>query len=156
MDAESTSARCSTFRSGPTAWPTDIPQLRVCLLSSDPRHHRCRAKCAGFDSLWLTAQHCGRHHAEQPGQSERLARKSAKDQTGQSHGYDSRELGGPAAARSISGESQMSATQDVFPRIANEQEELNLLDKVWRHPRGFFGWLSYTTHQAIGMRYIVT
>jgi cytochrome c oxidase subunit I len=50
----------------------------------------------------------------------------------------------------------MSATQDVFPRIANEHEELNFLDKAWRHPRGLFGWLSYTTHQAIGMRYIVT
>jgi cytochrome c oxidase subunit I len=50
----------------------------------------------------------------------------------------------------------MSATQDAFPRIANEQEELNLLDRAWRHPRGLFGWLSYTTHQAIGMRYIVT
>ncbi len=50
----------------------------------------------------------------------------------------------------------MSATQDVFPRIANEEQELSLLDRVWRHPKGWIGWLSYTTHQAIGMRYIVT
>ncbi len=50
----------------------------------------------------------------------------------------------------------MSATQDVFPHIPNENAELNLLDKVWRHRRGLFGWLSVTTHQAIGMRYIVT
>lgn len=50
----------------------------------------------------------------------------------------------------------MSATQDVFPRIPDEHASLSLLDKVWRHRRGLFGWLSVTTHQAIGLRYIVT
>ena len=50
----------------------------------------------------------------------------------------------------------MSATQDVFPRIPDDHAALSLLDKTWRHSRGFFGWLSVTTHQAIGMRYIVT
>ena len=27
---------------------------------------------------------------------------------------------------------------------------------MWRNPPGLFGWLSVTTHQAIGKRYIVT
>src|SRR5579863_5466430 len=42
------------------------------------------------------------------------------------------------------------------PRTDEQARELRLLEESWRHPRGFFGWLSYTTHQAIGMRYIVT
>jgi cytochrome c oxidase subunit I len=50
----------------------------------------------------------------------------------------------------------MSATQDVFPRIPDEHAQLSLLERVWEHRRGIFGWLSVTTHQAIGMRYIVT
>jgi cytochrome c oxidase subunit 1 len=50
----------------------------------------------------------------------------------------------------------MSATQDMLPEVENRDSEITLLERVWRHPRGIFGWLSYTTHQAIGMRYIVT
>lgn len=50
----------------------------------------------------------------------------------------------------------MSATQDVYPRVAGEHTELALLDRAWRNGRGIFGWLSVTTHQAIGMRYIIT
>jgi cytochrome c oxidase subunit I len=50
----------------------------------------------------------------------------------------------------------MSATQDVLPNIANREQDITLLERSWRHPRGIFGWFSYTTHQAIGMRYIVT
>jgi cytochrome c oxidase subunit 1 len=50
----------------------------------------------------------------------------------------------------------MSATQDMLPEVENREQEITLLERVWRHPRGIFGWLSYTTHQAIGMRYIVT
>jgi cytochrome c oxidase subunit I len=30
------------------------------------------------------------------------------------------------------------------------------LERSWRDPGGIFGWLSVTTHQAIGMRYIIT
>jgi cytochrome c oxidase subunit I len=37
-----------------------------------------------------------------------------------------------------------------------ESPELSLLERSWRHRSGIFGWLSFTTHQAIGMRYIVT
>jgi cytochrome c oxidase subunit 1 len=50
----------------------------------------------------------------------------------------------------------MSATQDVFPRIPDEHAELSLLDRAWKNGRGIFGWLSVTTHHAIGLRYIVT
>ncbi|HEY7209239.1 MAG TPA: cytochrome c oxidase subunit I [Bryobacteraceae bacterium] len=50
----------------------------------------------------------------------------------------------------------MSATQDVFPRIPDEHAELSLLDRAWQNGRGIFGWLSVTTHHAIGLRYIVT
>ncbi len=30
------------------------------------------------------------------------------------------------------------------------------LDRVWRNKRGIFGWLSVTTHQQVGKRYIIT
>ena len=30
------------------------------------------------------------------------------------------------------------------------------LERVWRHKPGLVGWLSVTTHQAIGKRYIIT
>jgi cytochrome c oxidase subunit 1 len=50
----------------------------------------------------------------------------------------------------------MSATQDMLPEVENRDREITLLERVWRHPGGILGWLSYTTHQAIAMRYIVT
>src|ERR1700685_4667292 len=50
----------------------------------------------------------------------------------------------------------MNRTAHARTRTDEEARELRLLEKSWRHPRGVFGWLSYTTHQAIGMRYIVT
>jgi cytochrome c oxidase subunit I len=37
-----------------------------------------------------------------------------------------------------------------------EPHETAKLERSWQNPAGPFGWLSYTTHQAIGMRYIVT
>ncbi|MDQ6679317.1 MAG: cytochrome c oxidase subunit I [Acidobacteriota bacterium] len=30
------------------------------------------------------------------------------------------------------------------------------IERAWEEPRGLFGWLSFTTHQAIGRRYIIT
>src|SRR5436305_3327612 len=45
-----------------------------------------------------------------------------------------------------------SAVEDS---LASEQRKLTL-DKVWQNRAGLTGWLSATTHQAIGMRYIVT
>src|SRR5947209_20340234 len=50
----------------------------------------------------------------------------------------------------------MIATQDLVPETANQSEEILRLGRSWAHDRGFFGWMSRTTHQAIGMRYIVT
>ncbi len=50
----------------------------------------------------------------------------------------------------------MNTTQQFSPAAEKETQDLNVLDGSWRHPPGIFGWLSYTTHQAIGMRYIVT
>jgi cytochrome c oxidase subunit 1 len=50
----------------------------------------------------------------------------------------------------------MIATQDLVPETANQAEEIARLARVWRHPGGGIGWFSYTIHQAIGMRYIVT
>ena len=32
----------------------------------------------------------------------------------------------------------------------------DLLERVWREPPGVLGWLSATTHQEIGKRYILT
>ncbi|MBV9764237.1 MAG: cbb3-type cytochrome c oxidase subunit I, partial [Acidobacteriaceae bacterium] len=50
----------------------------------------------------------------------------------------------------------MNATERFSPTAEKEAKSLKELKDSWRHPRGIFGWLSYTTHQAIGMRYIVT
>lgn len=50
----------------------------------------------------------------------------------------------------------MTQTQDVLPNVPNQEEDISNLERVWRRGRGLFGWLSVTTHQAIGMRYIVT
>ena len=50
----------------------------------------------------------------------------------------------------------MIQTQDVLPNVPNQEEDISNLERVWRRGRGLFGWLSVTTHQAIGMRYIVT
>ena len=50
----------------------------------------------------------------------------------------------------------MNARQDVLPNVANRERDIADLERSWHHPRGVAGWLSYTTHQAIGMRYIVT
>lgn len=49
----------------------------------------------------------------------------------------------------------MTPTEQV---ATTEQRERDLADieRSWRHPGGIIGWFSYTTHQAIGMRYIVT
>ena len=41
------------------------------------------------------------------------------------------------------------------PREDEDQERRELAE-VWGHPRGILGWLSLTTHQAIGKRYMVT
>ena len=37
-----------------------------------------------------------------------------------------------------------------------QQERIGQLEQVWRNQPGITGWLSATTHQAIGLRYIVT
>src|SRR3954452_23313899 len=50
----------------------------------------------------------------------------------------------------------MIQTQDVLPKVPNQEEDISNLERTWRRGRGLFGWLSVTTHQAIGMRYIVT
>jgi cytochrome c oxidase subunit I len=38
----------------------------------------------------------------------------------------------------------------------NERDDRALLERSWHDPEGFFGWFQATTHQKIGMRYIVT
>ncbi len=35
-------------------------------------------------------------------------------------------------------------------------DDVEALERSWRHPLGFLSWFSYTTHQAIGLRYIIT
>src|SRR3954447_5095771 len=50
----------------------------------------------------------------------------------------------------------MTATQDIVPQTPNQAQDLEELERSWRHPRGIWAWFSYTTHQAIDMRYIVT
>jgi len=50
----------------------------------------------------------------------------------------------------------MTPLVETEPREIDLEQERRALERVWRHPSGLVGWLSYTTHQAIGMRYIVT
>lgn len=50
----------------------------------------------------------------------------------------------------------MTATQDIYPQSANVERDVEQLKRSWRNPRGILGWFSFTTHQAIGTRYIVT
>jgi len=50
----------------------------------------------------------------------------------------------------------MSPAESRVPTAEEQQEHLRTLENSWRHPGGITGWLSFTTHQAIGMRYIVT
>lgn len=35
-------------------------------------------------------------------------------------------------------------------------DDVEALERSWRHPLGLMSWFSYTTHQAIGLRYIIT
>jgi len=41
-------------------------------------------------------------------------------------------------------------------REIDDERERRELERSWKNKPGLFGWLSVTTHQAIGMRYIVT
>src|SRR5689334_16532561 len=41
-------------------------------------------------------------------------------------------------------------------REIDDDRERRDLENAWRHKPGLLGWLSATTHQQIGMRYIVT
>ena len=50
----------------------------------------------------------------------------------------------------------MTPLLETQPREIDEEQERSSLAQSWRHPKGILGWFSYTTHQAIGMRYIVT
>jgi cytochrome c oxidase subunit I len=42
------------------------------------------------------------------------------------------------------------------PLVRTQPSAESLLQQAWSRPKGLLGWLSDTTHQAIGMRYIVT
>jgi len=46
----------------------------------------------------------------------------------------------------------MSVVRET-PRSA---EDVEALERSWRNPLGLMGWFSFTTHQAIGLRYIIT
>ncbi len=50
----------------------------------------------------------------------------------------------------------MNRTEQFSPTLEKPPEDLKRLQDSWRHPRGIIGWLSFTTHTAIGMRYMVT
>ncbi len=49
----------------------------------------------------------------------------------------------------------MIQTQDVLPNVRTTKKISRSWNVLAPGP-GLFGWLSVTTHQAIGMRYIVT
>jgi cytochrome c oxidase subunit 1 len=45
---------------------------------------------------------------------------------------------------------------DVTTYQAGEEAEIRDLEATWRNGRGILGWLSVTTHQQLGKRYIIT
>src|SRR5579884_2928746 len=126
------------------------------LLPCDSRHARIGAERAGSDALRQPPRNRCQHVAQYHRQSGRLDSGSAKCQARESHGHCSSQFNRPASPRGIPGELEMTATQDIYPQTPTLDQDIQQLAQSWRHPRGIFGWLSYTTHQAIGMRYIVT
>src|SRR3954467_13252931 len=51
----------------------------------------------------------------------------------------------------------MTPVIDAPPQQQREEDHERIeLDRTWANPGGILGWFSFTTHQAIGMRYIVT
>ena len=50
----------------------------------------------------------------------------------------------------------MTPLVETGEREIDLEHERRALERAWRHPRGLLGWLSFNTHQAIGLRYIVT
>ena len=50
----------------------------------------------------------------------------------------------------------MNNLEETFASKEIETGGLAALQRSWRHPGGIFRWFSFDTHQAIGMRYIVT
>src|SRR3954447_1984139 len=44
----------------------------------------------------------------------------------------------------------------VVRETPHSLEPIEELERSWKHPTGILSWFSYTTHQAIGLRYIVT
>lgn len=50
----------------------------------------------------------------------------------------------------------MNRAEETLSSTETETGGLAALRHSWRHPGGIVGWFSYDTHQAIGMRYIVT
>ncbi|HJT86420.1 MAG TPA: cytochrome c oxidase subunit I [Bryobacteraceae bacterium] len=50
----------------------------------------------------------------------------------------------------------MTPLVDTPVRPIDEEPERAKLERSWSRPKGILGWFSVTTHQAIGMRYIVT
>ena len=50
----------------------------------------------------------------------------------------------------------MNRTEEIKTRTEQDSSGLTDLERSWHHPRGILGWFSFTTHQAIGTRYIVT
>jgi len=50
----------------------------------------------------------------------------------------------------------MSTMLEPTTRTTDVDRERSSLERVWANESGLRGWLSVTTHQAVGMRYIVT
>ena len=139
-------------RPSEAAWPASVPEQRLCAL---PQHYRdaCgRSGWSGSHSFRQPDQHSRRNAAEYERKPRRLGHGSSKHQARESHGYGCAEVGRHRAVARIPGEPQMSAVREN----ADTLEPLHQLERAWKHPGGILGWFSYTTHQAIGMRYIVT
>ncbi len=53
-------------------------------------------------------------------------------------------------------EAGINYQSQLRPAELSQAQEIKLLERVWGRSRGIFGWLSVTTHQSIGLRYIIT
>src|SRR5207249_6603282 len=98
--------------------------------------------------------------AEHARPSCRLAARLADDQARQPHAAERRPGRGPAGARRLPGDAEVSRPAPVedpereLPPAIQLPDEAARLERVWSDGSGFYCWLKAVNHKAIGRRYI--
>src|SRR5581483_11153839 len=95
-----------------------------------------------------------RHAPERARRARRLAPRPAAREAGEPHAAERALRRRADAAPRVAREPRMSAhpAPAPVPRATLHEE----LDRAWRSPRGFVGWVTTVDHKKIATRYIVT